>query len=491
MTANDNNDDPVVADPTYMANIRSFFTADDISHMGMKSIDLSTYEGVKSVATAIYTHTAPPNANMPPAPYPKWSANRSQTFRNWILQGCPQGAVSAPAVELMAAADVPGTRLRKNVASLGDDEINLLKKAFKALMDRAPTDQNSYFALAGIHGLPMPVYCRHHENTYNPWHRAYLKVFEDQLRTVEGCEDVTLPYWDIRTPLPELLQQPDFANYVLPDLTPGPFTTRRDTPDVITQQLDAHQVFEDIDTSLDQSLWGESDNNGYQDFSIQAHDGGHNSIGPSMRNQNVAAYDPVFWFFHCNLDRLWLSWQTRVGATTLNGFKSTLGGDAEWLTDPILSALPPWETTADQTIEFGISYDELELEAEEGVALENKVGSVEAARSFSIKRSSPVSVRVKDINRLNIPGTFEVHLLADGEPLAKRAFFQPENPRTCDNCTKHALVNIDFRLDQEQLLDRRLSVEIHVPGHTDAGTQFPLSQAGNPTINVRLLLDEQ
>ena len=26
---------------------------------------------------------------------------------------------------------------------------------------------------------------------------------------------------------------------------------------------------------------------------------------PAMAEQNVASYDPVFWFFHCNLDRLW------------------------------------------------------------------------------------------------------------------------------------------------------------------------------------------
>ncbi len=46
-----------------------------------------------------------------------------------------------------------------------------------------------------------------------------------------------------------------------------------------------------------------------------------------MADQGVASYDPVFWFYHCNLYRLWFSWQTIVGATTLAGFKSTLTGD--------------------------------------------------------------------------------------------------------------------------------------------------------------------
>jgi tyrosinase len=72
-------------------------------------------------------------------------------------------------------------------------------------------------------------------------------------------------------------------------------------------------------------------------------------------------------------------------------------------------------------------------------------------------------VRVKNFDRLYIPGSFIVNLLADGEPIAKRAFLQPKSPRDCAACAKLALVNIDFRVDQEKLLDRTLSVEIEVP----------------------------
>jgi tyrosinase len=73
----------------------------------------------------------------------------------------------------------------------------------------------------------------------------------------------------------------------------------------------------DIATSLSQSQWGAYNISGYQDFSIQAHDGGHASVGPTMSEQNVSSYDPVFWFYHANIDRLWLQWQQNVQATTL------------------------------------------------------------------------------------------------------------------------------------------------------------------------------
>jgi tyrosinase len=489
----------VVASPTYMADIRFFFRPLDIEHMATMGIELGTYEGVKKNALAIYAHTAPPNPSMPP-PEEKasWSADQSQTFKNWIINGCPLGSAT-PQPVVGPSPGAPSDRVRKSVSSLSAEEITTLTTAFKGLMQRDPKDPTSYFALAGLHGLPQS-WCLHHEDRFNPWHRVYIKQFEDQLRSISGCEELTLPYWDVTTPLPELLQQPPFASYVLPE-DPGktskpphpgqyfPYTTRRYPPATIAQNMQRYGVYEDIATSLLQSLWGAYNVSGYQDFSIQAHDGGHVSIGPTMADQNVASYDPVFWFYHCNIDRLWLKWQQKVGATTLAGFESTLAGDTGWLRPPF-NGLEPFTTTTDETIAFGISYDEPVPSGEEAT-LENKVGSIEAAQSFSIGSSSPVSVRVKGIDRLNIPGSFAVNLLADGEPIASRAFFQPKSPQECENCRKHALINIDFRIDRQKLVDRKLSVEIEVPGNEEIGARFPLSQAGNPSVNARLLLDDE
>ena len=493
--ADSQSSDQVIADPTYMANIRFFFRPEDIEHMAPKGIDLGTYDGVKANAAAIFAHTAPPNADMPPDAAGKWSAERSQTFQNWIVNGCPLGTATQPETGTYPTTPPPGARLRKNVTSLGDSEIEALKTAFSGLMERGASDPNGYFVLAGFHGLPN-LWCLHHEDRFNPWHRYYLRVFEDALRSVPGCEEVTLPYWDISMPLPDLLQQPPFASYTLP-ADPGdgffPYTTERFSPAEIAQNVQDFGVLDDITTSLQQSLWGAYNTDGYQDFSIQAHDGGHGSIGPTMAVQDVASYDPVFWFFHCNLDRLWLSWQTKVGGTTLPGFLSTVSAaHAIFFTNPAFNGLTGFPTaTSEETIEFGIAYDELASVSLEEAPLENKVGSIEAVRSFSIERSAPVSVRVKDIDRLNIPGSFVVSLLADGEPIAKRFFFQPRAPRHCDNCRALPLANIDFRLDQEKLLDRKLSVAIDVPGHEEIDTRFPLSQAGNPTVNARLLLADE
>jgi hypothetical protein len=490
-----------VQNPTYMADIRQFFTDIDIAHMGPKGIDLSTYDGVKANAPTIYIHTRQPDGDMPPDPLPKWTADMSQTFLNWIMNGYPMGsAVAAEALMLKAAAPAVG-RLRKNVSTLSPDEVAALTTAFKGLLAKDPADPGGYCALASIHGLPAPTYCLHHEPRFNPWHREYLRVFEDALRSVPGCADVTLPYWDMSMPVPALFKSPPFDSYVVPVNLGARYgtnyqTSRYDDAKIATL-LKRYDFAGNTATSLQQSTFGHYGVDGYQDTSIAAHDGGHLAIGPTMADQNIASFDPIFWFFHCNLDRMWWKWQTLVSGTTLAGFKSTMSpSDQYWLSAPFsaLPPSPPLTATADQTIaQTDIGYDTLDVAGAAGPALkfENKVGSLDAVRSFSIRSSAPVSVRVKDINRLNIPGSFQVDLLADGEPIATRAFFQPATPNDCANCRDHGLINVNFRVDQAEILDRKLTVEIHVPSQEEAGTEFPLSQAGNPTINARLLLQDE
>src|ERR1051326_2674103 len=194
-------DDQVVDNPTYMGNIRYFFEQIDIDHMGPRGIDLSTYAGVKRNALAILAHTSPPNPDMPPEADRKWKPGRVATFKKWILTGYPVGTAT-PAEQPAAVAEAAAAgRVRKNAASLSDPEIAKLKAAFNGIMAKNPSDPNSYYNIASIHGLPQS-FCLHHENRYNPWHRVYLKQLEDALRSVPGCEDVTLPYWDIKKPVP-------------------------------------------------------------------------------------------------------------------------------------------------------------------------------------------------------------------------------------------------------------------------------------------------
>lgn len=488
-----------VQDPTWMKDIRFFFDEEDKQHMQELGIDLRTYDGVKSQATSIYFKTQPPTPSMPPPPKAPWSQARSDTFKNWIVNGYPFGtAVPQPLGFKAATEATAATRVRKDIRTLSQGEIDTLKKAWNGILGLGIDDPNSYFAQAAIHWLPPPTYCLHHESRYNPWHRSYVQSFEDALRSIPGCSDVTLPYWDITTPVPDLLFQPPFDKYTLPKDIGGSYkkgyVTQRFPAAQIEANLSDYGVAADIEAALGASAWedfnGARGPVGYTGI-MGAHDSGHVSCGNTMAAQDVAAYDPIFWFFHANWDRLWWKWQVDKQATTLPGFISTLTGAKDWLLTPPFNALPPFKETSDKTIDLVAQYDADYApppEDKQPLSLVRTFGSVPAA-AFRRIHSNRASVRVKGIDRLSIPGSFTVHLKADGATIARRAIFQAMQPRSCSACVKQGLANIDLTVDVDQILGKRLSVALELADPDRNVAFFPLSSAGNPTINVRLLLE--
>lgn len=475
----------VIENPTYLEHIRYYFEEQDHVCMFKRGIDLSTLDSLKERANSIYFQTRPPEAKMPPQVERQWSEERSETFLNWIKNDFPRGK---PTVKSPSVGSV--LRVRKDADSLTDEEIEKLKKAFKGIMDLPSSDKNSYFYIAGLHWFPEPSRCEHHTPLYNPWHRAYLELFEAALRTIEGCEDVTLPYWDITKKPPTFLFDAPFASYTLPekihrDFEKG-FTTQRYIADDIYDNVINFAIPNTIIRAVSSDSW-----EGFSAYIEQAHDSGHPACGPSLATADVAAFDPLFWFFHCNWDRLWWRWQQRIGGTTYWNFRSTITSRADFLEAP-LNRLAGLTMTSDETIsihELGATYtieDTATETAFESAFLGNSLAS-EKSRTSS---SNHLSVRVKGIERLEIPGTFFVSLKSDGKLIGKKAFFQSFSPKECATCRKGAVVNIDFIADASSIINRELTVQIDVINRNGGLSPFPVSSAGNPTINARVLMKQ-
>ena len=100
---------------------------------------------------------------------------------------------------------------------------------------------------------------------------------------------------------------------------------------------------------------------------------------------------------------------------------------------------------------------------------------------------------LKGIDRLSIPGTFRATLKADGEPLARKFFFQATEPRTCDACRNEPTSPISSSWSTPTaVVGKPLTVDVEVLDREDPrkGTLVPARVYGHPTINVRLLLEE-
>src|SRR6185503_15780363 len=142
-----------------------------------------------------------------------------------------------------------------------------------------------------------------------------------------------------------------------------------------------------------------------------------------------------------------------------------------------LNTLAPFTETADMTIDLtatGVDYAAPAAPPPGPPDVQAAAfGSLVAGRNVRVADTPQVSVMVKGIDRLSIPGTFRATLKAGDEPLARKFFFQATEPRTCDAC-RNDPVDVEV-LDRD---DPRI------------GRLVPPRVYGHPTINVRLLLEQ-
>ena len=495
---------PVI--PSWYGNIRHLFNEEDVNHMSPMGIHLNNYDDVKKHATEIYGQVA--SGNMPPDR--PWNSDQKQLFLDWMKNNYPKGEPEKQKSSIfLPQRNTNASRIRKDVRNLSSDEIKVLKKAFTGIMESDNHDDNSYYKIAGVHGLP-DAYCLHHIPPYNPWHRAYLLAFENALRSIEGCEKVTLPYWDFYSEFPNVFNEAPFDSYTVKADLGVPYgknyKTSRYEPSKIVDNFKKNDVIKHFKYSMTQKDW--EDFHGGQAFkapndtSIQAHDMGHVSTGKTMSDQNVASFDPIFWFYHCNIDRLFWEWQVKMNATDFNGLMSTITTDLskEYFTISALKVLkpltnnPPHLNTVkiiDSIKNLDVDYgDPKDNETNEKVMTDfttKRRGSVAASEKFYID-TTLANVRVKGINRIKIPGSFKVHLLKDGNPIGTRAFFQPNEADKCPNCVENPFVHFDFKLPLDSIKSGKLEALIEPLNHEPFGDRFPHKMMGNPTINVRLLL---
>lgn len=143
-----------------------------------------------------------------------------------------------------------------------------------------------------------------------PWHREYLKRFEDELQTIDPS--VYLPYWDWTV---ENLNPTGTASLIWADdfmggpgdpangfrVTTGPFADWN-------LERRAFNVFQSPGGGGSIATFMASPNYATFDGLEGPHGGAHVWVGGFVGNASIAPRDPVFWLIHANVDRLWAEW---------------------------------------------------------------------------------------------------------------------------------------------------------------------------------------
>jgi tyrosinase len=245
------------------------------------------------------------------------------------------------------AAQARALRHRKNVELLNPQQLQTLRRGFAAV--EAIGDDRGFAHWAGIHGLPLPMYCQHGGRLFLPWHRAYLYFFELALR--DQVPEAALTWWDWSSPishdsgLPAAFAERKVGRQDNPLYrTVVPPVARQNGQPRLTSRSPGDPA--ELPTTHDvQRVLALPDFLDFQQQLEDLHNGVHVWIGGTMGLIPWAAYDPIFWAHHAMIDRLWRLWQIRHP-------------NPHMPPDLLNQALPPFPMTVAQTLDIkGLGYD--------------------------------------------------------------------------------------------------------------------------------------
>lgn len=199
--------------------------------------------------------------------------------------------------------------VRRNVMSAdAASALEAYKKAVEVMMGRPESDPTSWQAQANVH----LNWCPHSNAFFLPWHRAYLRYFEEICRAASGDANFALPYWDWTTH-PSL---PDaFWQAPLLDSTRSIEAGEPIPPQYVGQPvIDGILQITDFETFASAYVTDDCKSDPFQrsrcgsgELEAVPHNNTHNVIGGNMASY-LSPLDPIFWLHHANVDRLWVEW---------------------------------------------------------------------------------------------------------------------------------------------------------------------------------------
>jgi tyrosinase len=210
--------------------------------------------------------------------------------RRFLQRAASSAMLSALPLRAALGQIAPGMRLEWQAFRTTTGYASFIDAIGRMRANPDGNDPNSLAYWANIHAQ----YCPHNTPYFMAWHRGYVTLFERQLQALSGNGNLMLPYWNFyQTPmLPWEFTDAASGNplysarangNIRDALTLAPFDAA-----VFNFQRGSANAFEPL-------------------LEYAPHDASHNLIGGRMLTMQ-APMDPIFWIFHCNIDRLWHAW---------------------------------------------------------------------------------------------------------------------------------------------------------------------------------------
>ncbi len=224
----------------------------------------------------------------------------------------------------LAAQEVPRRRALHEMGE-GDPDLETFRD-FVEVMRRRDAQQGvvNWETLAAVHSR----LCPHGNWFFLPWHRAYLRMYEQAARDVTGNAAFAMPYWDwtASPDFPRAFAERTVAGRPNPLHIEGRAVgrgSRMDTATVGRRVIDRVLATRAFETFASSRPFGQDSTHprwiqargSSQLLEATPHDLCHVTIGGWMAGMS-SPRDPVFLMHHGNVDRIWAEWNARGGVNT-------------------------------------------------------------------------------------------------------------------------------------------------------------------------------
>ena len=182
--------------------------------------------------------------------------------------------------------------------------------------DTAETSQ--YFRVAGYHGWPGD-FCAHRAETFPSWHRAYLLEFERELRIADfelgNDGNIGLPYWDFSKyelngeTIPKVFEDIELPKHFFKSSRKGKMFqygySKVHSDKVALEKLRSANIDDDFNACLEEAMhWKFASSENRVGKPIETpHNSAHMVCGFPLTSLKFAAFHPLFYSIHCNVDR--------------------------------------------------------------------------------------------------------------------------------------------------------------------------------------------
>lgn len=293
----------------------------------------------------------------PASGHPEWRGGIVRIKRRTVLGAgiAMGGALAFPPLFAQPAGPV-----RMKLPDFAKDPKRLasLRKAVAVMKSLRPSDHRSWFWWAATHAYNDALYhdalkrdaelaridskrywnqCPHFGQCsadFLIWHRAYLYYFERHLRDAAQDADLAMPYWDYSDPeqrtfpgayAPATLADGS-ANSLYHPSRNGAFTNGDSEISahvaLAERAVSAATFFSEVGVTGFAGDFSDAGNPRQGLLEQSPHGDIHVVVGGVITGENVngamsdiptAAFDPVFWAHHANIDRMWAVWMATPG----------------------------------------------------------------------------------------------------------------------------------------------------------------------------------